>query len=67
MFKGNVEYVKNIWTKVCLGLLLEISNISSFPFLNKFVFEYSIILASLVPSESTFSESGHLLRFSLDP
>jgi hypothetical protein len=45
-------------------------NNSFFPFLNKFVLEYSIISASSVPSESAFSESGHLQnkqRSSLDP
>jgi hypothetical protein len=30
MFKGNVEYVKNIRTMICLGLLL-VSSSKSFP------------------------------------
>jgi hypothetical protein len=47
-----------------------LENNSIFPILNTFVLEYSIISASSVPSESTFSESGHLQnkqRSSLDP
>jgi hypothetical protein len=47
-----------------------LENNSIFPILNKFVLDYSIISASSVPSESTFSESGHLQkkqRSSLDP
>jgi hypothetical protein len=47
-----------------------VENNSIFPTLNKFVLEYNIISASSVPSESTFSESGHLQnkqRSSLDP